>query len=87
MLTNQRNETAGGTEAASTGCKSFGDLIKVPPGRFLREVFQARPVGKRPRARRKQDGGIIYPVWERLWIPQEELEDVAGAALPSMLPL
>ena len=29
----------------------FGHLVRMPPGRFPREVFQARPAGRRPRGR------------------------------------
>ena len=29
----------------------FGHLVRMPPGRFPREVFQACPAGRRPRGR------------------------------------
>ncbi|KAJ7993845.1 hypothetical protein DPEC_G00258930 [Dallia pectoralis] len=29
----------------------FGHLVRMPPGRLPREVFQARPAGRRPRGR------------------------------------
>ncbi|KAK5930356.1 hypothetical protein CgunFtcFv8_026593 [Champsocephalus gunnari] len=51
----------------------------MPPGRLPREVFQARPAGKRPRGRprtRRRDY-ISSLAWERLGIPQSELVDVA----------
>jgi len=49
----------------------FGHLIRIPL-----EVFQARPTGRRPRGRprtRWRDY-ISLLAWERLGIPQEELE-------------
>ncbi|KAK5888302.1 hypothetical protein CesoFtcFv8_016814 [Champsocephalus esox] len=57
----------------------FGHLVRMPPGRLPREVFQARPAGKRPRGRprtRWRDY-ISSLAWERLGIPQSELVDVA----------
>ena len=57
----------------------FGHLIRMPPGRLPLEVFQARPTGRRPRGRprtRWRDY-ISLLAWERLGIPQEELESVA----------
>lgn len=58
----------------------FGHLIRMPPGRLPLEVFRARPTGRRPRGRpraRWRDY-ISLLAWERLGIPQEELECVAG---------
>ncbi|KAK5873269.1 hypothetical protein PBY51_018325 [Eleginops maclovinus] len=57
----------------------FGHLVRMPPGRLPREVFQARPAGKRPRVRprtRWRDY-ISSLAWEHLGIPQSELVDVA----------
>ncbi|KAK5859728.1 hypothetical protein PBY51_021260 [Eleginops maclovinus] len=57
----------------------FGHLVRMPPGRLSREVFQARPTGKRPRGRprtRWRDY-ISSLTWERLGVPQSELVDVA----------
>jgi len=58
----------------------FGHLIRTPPGRLPLEVFQAPPTGRRPRGRprtRWRDY-ISQLAWERLGIPQNELENVAG---------
>ena len=58
----------------------FGHLIRMPPGRLPLEVFQARPTGRRPRGRprtRWRDY-ISRLAWERLGVPQNELESVAG---------
>ena len=57
----------------------IGHLVRMPPGRLPREVFQARPAGKRPRGRpmtRWRDY-ISSLAWERLGIPLTELVDVA----------
>ena len=57
----------------------FGHLVRMPPGRLPREVFQARPAGRRPRGRprtRWRDY-ISNLAWERLGIPQSELVNVA----------
>ncbi|KAJ8005185.1 hypothetical protein DPEC_G00144010 [Dallia pectoralis] len=57
----------------------FGHLVRMPPGRLPREVFQARPAGRRPRGRprtRWRDY-ISTLAWERLGIPQSELANVA----------
>ena len=57
----------------------FGHLVRMPPGRLPREVFQACPAGRRPRGRprtRWRDY-ISALAWERLGIPQAELVDVA----------
>ena len=51
-----------------------------PPGRLPGEVFQARPSGQRPRGRprtRWRDY-VSRLAWERLGVPLEELEEVAG---------
>uniref|UniRef100_A0AAQ4R3P6 Reverse transcriptase domain-containing protein n=1 Tax=Gasterosteus aculeatus aculeatus TaxID=481459 RepID=A0AAQ4R3P6_GASAC len=56
----------------------FGHLVRMPPGRLPREVFQARPAGKRPRGRprtRWRDY-ISALAWEHLGIPHSELVDV-----------
>ena len=58
----------------------FGHLMRMPPGRLPREVFLARPTGRRPRGRprtRWRDY-ISSLTWERLGIPQAELANVAG---------
>ena len=58
----------------------FGHLVRMPPGRCPRELFQVRPAGRRPRGRpriRWRDY-ISTLAWERLGIPQSELADVAG---------
>ncbi|XP_065817852.1 uncharacterized protein [Labrus bergylta] len=58
----------------------FGHLLRMPPGRLPLEVFQARPTGRRPRGilRLRWRDYISRLAWERLGIPQEELENVAG---------
>ena len=71
----------------------FGHLIRMSPGRLPLEVFRARPTGRRPRGRpraRWRDY-ISLLAWERLGIPQGELEGVAGVkdvwrSLLSLLP-
>ena len=58
----------------------FRHLMRMPPGRLPREVFLARPTGRRPRGRprtRWRDY-ISSLAWERLGIPQSELVDAAG---------
>uniref|UniRef100_A0A8C2ZPF1 Reverse transcriptase domain-containing protein n=1 Tax=Cyclopterus lumpus TaxID=8103 RepID=A0A8C2ZPF1_CYCLU len=58
----------------------FGHLVRMPPGRLPLEVFRARPTGRRPRGRprtRWRDY-ISRLALERLGIPQNELESVAG---------
>ena len=55
-------------------------LVRMPPGRLPGEVFRARPTGRRPRGRprtRWRDY-VSRLAWERLGIPQEELDEVAG---------
>ncbi|KAF7652554.1 hypothetical protein LDENG_00095270 [Lucifuga dentata] len=71
----------------------FGHLIRMPPGRFPREVFQARPTGKRSRGRPRTRwrNYISRLAWEHLGVPQEELEGLAGdrevrTGLLSLLP-
>ena len=54
----------------------FRHLVRMPLGRRLLEVFQARPTGRRPRKRRSDYVSLL--AWERLGIPQEELTNVAG---------
>ena len=54
--------------------------MRMPPERLPREVFLARPTGRRPRGRprtRWRDY-ICFLAWESLRIPQSELADVAG---------
>uniref|UniRef100_A0A8C5B2H5 Dickkopf-related protein 1/2/4 C-terminal subdomain 1 domain-containing protein n=1 Tax=Gadus morhua TaxID=8049 RepID=A0A8C5B2H5_GADMO len=52
----------------------FGHLVRMPTGRLPWEVFQARPVGRRPRGRprtRWRDY-ISTLAWERLGIPPSD---------------
>ncbi|KAM4551690.1 putative transposon-derived protein F52C9.6 isoform 1-T3 [Odontesthes bonariensis] len=71
----------------------LGHLVRMPPGRLPGEVFRARPTGKRPRGRprtRWRDY-VSRLAWERLGVPPEELEEVAGdrdvwASLLKLLP-
>uniref|UniRef100_A0A3P9PV83 Reverse transcriptase domain-containing protein n=1 Tax=Poecilia reticulata TaxID=8081 RepID=A0A3P9PV83_POERE len=71
----------------------LGHLVRMPPGRLPGEVFRARPTGRRPRGRprtRWRDY-VSRLAWERLGIPPEELEEVAGerevwASLLKLLP-
>ena len=58
----------------------FGHLMRIPPGRLPREVFLARPTGRRPRGRPKTRWRdyISSVAWEHLGIPQSELANVAG---------
>ena len=55
----------------------FSHLVRMPPGRLSRELFQARPAGRRssgiPRTRWR--GYISSLAWERLGTPQSELVD------------
>ena len=55
----------------------FGHLIRMPPGRLPLEVFRARPTGKRPRGRPRTHWRdyISGLAWERLGVPQEELDN------------
>ena len=58
----------------------FGHLMRMPPGRLPREVFLARPTGRRPRGRprtRWRDY-ISSLAWEHMGIPESELVSMAG---------
>ncbi|KAK0156607.1 LINE-1 reverse transcriptase [Merluccius polli] len=62
----------------------LGHLVRMPPGCLPGEVFRARPTGRRPRGRprtRWRDY-VSRLAWERLGIPQEELDKMAGELLP-----
>ncbi|TWW63932.1 hypothetical protein D4764_03G0009400 [Takifugu flavidus] len=68
---------------------SFG----MPPGRLPGEVFRACPSGRRPpgRPRTRWRDYVSRLAWERLGIPPDELEEVAGerevwASLLRLLP-
>ncbi|TWW62363.1 hypothetical protein D4764_04G0010100 [Takifugu flavidus] len=52
----------------------------MPPGRLPGEVFRACPSGRRPpgRPRTRWRDYVSRLVWERLGIPPDELEEVAG---------
>uniref|UniRef100_A0A3P9DSK2 IRG-type G domain-containing protein n=1 Tax=Maylandia zebra TaxID=106582 RepID=A0A3P9DSK2_9CICH len=71
----------------------FGHLTRMPPGHLLGEVFQACPTGRRSRGRprtRWRDY-ISRLAWERLGVPPDKLEEVAGerevwASLLRLLP-
>lgn len=58
----------------------FGHLIRMPPRRLLLEVFRACPTGGRlcgrPTTCWKDYRSCL--AWERLGVPQEELESVVG---------
>ena len=61
----------------------FQELLYYPtrcPGRLPGEVFRARPTGRRPRGRprTRQRDNVSRLAWERLGVPPEELEEVAG---------
>uniref|UniRef100_A0A3B5Q8Y2 Reverse transcriptase domain-containing protein n=1 Tax=Xiphophorus maculatus TaxID=8083 RepID=A0A3B5Q8Y2_XIPMA len=71
----------------------LGHLVRMPPGRLPGEVFRARPTGRRPRGRPRTrwKDYVSRLAWERLGIPPEELEEVAGerevwASLLKLLP-
>ncbi|XP_061894160.1 solute carrier family 25 member 55a isoform X1 [Entelurus aequoreus] len=71
----------------------FGHLVRRPPERLPREVFRARPTGRRPRGRPRTrwEDYVSRLAWERLGIPWEELDEVAGerevwASLLRLLP-
>jgi len=71
----------------------LGHLVRMPPGRLPGEVFLARPTGRRPwrRPRTRWRDYVSQLAWERLRIPPEELEEVAGerevwASLLKLLP-
>ena len=58
----------------------IGHLVRMPPGRLPGEVFWACPTGRRPRGRptiRWRDY-VSRLAWERIGVPPEELEEVAG---------
>ncbi|KAK0147912.1 hypothetical protein N1851_012373 [Merluccius polli] len=71
----------------------LGHLVRMPPGHLPGEVFRACPTGRRPRGRprtRWRDY-VSRLAWERLGIPREELDEVAGerevwASLLRLLP-
>ncbi|TWW81730.1 R2DM Retrovirus-related Pol polyprotein from type II retrotransposable element [Takifugu flavidus] len=58
----------------------LGHLVKMPPGRLPGEVFRACPSGRRPpgRPRTRWRDYVSRLAWERLGIPPDELEEVAG---------
>ena len=68
-------------------------IVRMPPGRLPGEVFRARPTGRpRGRPRTRWRDYVSRLAWERLGIPQEELDQVAGerevwASLLRLLPL
>ena len=73
----------------------LGHLVRMPPGRLPGEVFRARPTGRRswgrPRTLCGERDYVSRLAWERLRIPQEELDEVAGerevwASLLRLLP-
>ncbi|TWW57297.1 hypothetical protein D4764_07G0000160 [Takifugu flavidus] len=71
----------------------LGHLVRMPPGRIPGEVFGACPSGRRPpgRPRTRWRDYVSQLVWERLGIPPDELEEVAGerevwASLLRLLP-
>ncbi|KAK3530371.1 hypothetical protein QTP86_024408 [Hemibagrus guttatus] len=55
-------------------------LFWMPPGRVPGQVFQACPIGKRPRGRPRNCWReyVSRLTWECLMIPLEELEEVSG---------
>ena len=50
-------------QLCATQLRWFGHLVRMPPGRFPREVFQARLAGRRPRGDQGSGGGTISPHW------------------------
>ncbi|TWW60112.1 hypothetical protein D4764_05G0002020 [Takifugu flavidus] len=58
----------------------LGHLVRMPPGRLPGEVFRACPSGRRPpgRPRTRWRDCVSRLAWERLGIPPDELEEVAG---------
>ncbi|TWW69196.1 hypothetical protein D4764_18G0000020 [Takifugu flavidus] len=71
----------------------LGHLVRMPPGRLPGEVFRACPSGRRPPGRPKTRWRdyVSRLAWERLGIPPDELEEVAGerevwASLLRLLP-
>ncbi|XP_061753818.1 retrovirus-related Pol polyprotein from type-2 retrotransposable element R2DM isoform X2 [Nerophis ophidion] len=76
-----------------TQMRWLGHLVRMPPERLPREVFMARPPGRRPpgRPRTRWEENVSRLAWERLGIPREELDEVAGerevwASLLRLLP-
>ena len=58
----------------------FRHLVRIPSKRFTGEIFRARPTGRSP-LERPRTGWRDYVsrlAWERLGIPPEELNEVAG---------
>ncbi|TWW73592.1 R2DM Retrovirus-related Pol polyprotein from type II retrotransposable element [Takifugu flavidus] len=71
----------------------LGHLVRMPPGCLPGEVFRACPSGRRPpgRPRTRWRDYVSRLAWERLGIPPDELEEVAGerevwASLLRLLP-
>ncbi|TWW56187.1 hypothetical protein D4764_08G0001740 [Takifugu flavidus] len=71
----------------------LGHLVRMPPGRLPGEVFRACPSSRRPpgRPRTRWRDYVSRLVWERLGIPPDGLEEVAGvrevwASLLRLLP-
>ncbi len=54
-------------------------LFRMPPGRLPGKVFRARPTGRRPRGRPRTRwrNYVSRLAWERIGVPQEELEEVS----------
>ena len=66
----------------------YRHLVRMLPGRLPGEVFRACPSGNRPqgRPRTRWIDYISWLVWERLWVPTEELV-VAGRERRVCIPL
>ncbi|TWW67270.1 hypothetical protein D4764_02G0003110 [Takifugu flavidus] len=71
----------------------LGHLVRMPPGCLPGEVFRACPSGRRPpgRPRTRWRDYVSRLAWERLGVPPDELEEVAGerevwASLLRLLP-
>ncbi|TWW55291.1 hypothetical protein D4764_09G0003400 [Takifugu flavidus] len=71
----------------------LGHLVRMPPGCLPGEVFRACPSGRRPpgRPRTRWRDYVSQLAWERLGIPPDEVEEVAGerevwASLLRLLP-
>lgn len=67
--------------------RCFGQLIMMPPGFLLLEVFEACPTGRRPHGR--PGGGIIYPILPRniLGSPRRAFKVLQGrriSGIPSL---
>ncbi|XP_061625696.1 probable ATP-dependent RNA helicase DDX17 isoform X2 [Phyllopteryx taeniolatus] len=74
-----------------TQMRWLGHLIRISPGRLPGEVFRARPSRPRGRPMTRWRDYILRLAWERLGIPPEELDVVAGerevwASLLKLLP-